>query len=459
MKQFNKYITEKVNKKEFEQSLSPNANIQGGAEFEFIVGGNNDFSEIISQYEDLLKEFQTNLDKVNDYVFEYNNLLIEIEELEEEIEDSEDKIELNVRKKSLEILKEKENDWWNHNPLNKNYYDDIVSWIDETGFEAYEISDWEDDIAPKVEIDYLELDLQDDFGLNTYLDENTWFEDVLSSMNDDFIHSSQAPFKNERYEFDWKNSEVWNIEEDGSLSEGGIEITSPVKQVHELLNDIEDMFNWIDDIGSTDSSCGFHVHISTIKKNEFDPIKLLMFVEENSILKHFEDRRNNQYTSLISSLEKDYFTEKDLLNIIQKKDILKELKNNEKYMGLHIIDLQDNHVEFRYMGGTNYHTKFKEVRENIAKYSHWMEIATNPEYKRKEYLKKINRVLNKIKLSFFDHLFDYIDEFDEEPKWQKKILIKLKLQKKVYNTLKKIYKKPINFKISRDELEEFIDNL
>ena len=48
-----------------------------------------------------------------------------------------------------------------------------------------------------------------------------------------------------------------------------------------------------DDVGSTNSTCGFHVHLSTIKKKELDPIKLLMFVEENSILKHFGERKDS----------------------------------------------------------------------------------------------------------------------------------------------------------------------
>ena len=462
MKQFRDYILEKIDRLEFEWALSPNANIQGGAEFEFIFSKHTENNEnIFEEYHDLMESLQNNIEKYNEFIWDYDDLLKDEQNLEDEIYDLKQKNE-EVYEKQIELKKfqEKMEEYLTTSPLDEVYYENMLDFIKNNDFEKYDDGLWDDIIGSKEEVD-----LSVDLFLEENLDDNDWFveSDIIYDL---LVDNIETPFKDEDYNYEEKSTTAWNIEKDPSLSEGGIEITSPVKQVHELLNDIEDMFFWIDDVGSTDSTCGFHVHMSTIKKGELDPIKLLMFVEEDSILKHFESRRNNSYTKSIDLLKKDYFTEEDLMKVIQKKDVLKDLKNTEKYMGVHIIDLKDNHVEFRYMGSGSYHKNFKAVRENIAKYAHWLEIATNPKYKRKEYLKKINVVMNKIKFSFLEQLFWYLEsKYDDN--WFKKHKKALKPYKDTLKVLKKTYKKSmksthktinINNKVFTT-IEDFIDEL
>ena len=471
MKQFNDYITEKIDRMEFEWAISPNANVQGGAEFEFII----DEEHINSNTENLEDEWKTLVSRMEDDIDTYNR---EVEEYEEEKDELQNLIEKN-KDKIIDLEEEMDKEG-----ISDEREDEIIKKIDkltvdndysETEYDEYEmpfiekynyanILQFLNDNSGYDGDEWDEI-IQDNFGEKLYLSNFGLYYNLSDMVElgdgsvdyEDFIDNSDAPFKDEDYDYDYKSSTAWNIEDDPSLSVNSVEITSPVKQVHELLNDIEDMFFWIDDVGTTDSTCGFHVHMSTVKKKEFDPIKLLMFVEENSILKHFEERRNSKWAKSIYFLKQDYYTEKDLLKILNKKDILKELKNKEKYMGVHIIDLEDNHVEFRYMGAGGYHTKFKEVKENIAKYVHWMEVATNPEYKRKEYLKKTNSVLNKLKLNFLDGFFNYIQDYDDI--WQKKMTKKLKPFKKTYDMLKRTYKMGIGKTPTTDDYREFLKTL
>jgi hypothetical protein len=114
------------------------------------------------------------------------------------------------------------------------------------------------------------------------------------------------------------------------------------------------------------------VHLSIDGKAEVDPLKLLLFTEEGKIYKEFEERIGNTYALAIDKghfSKLDPFTKENLMKLAKKEKLDKKL-SLDKYMGVHLIDLGDNHVEFRYMGGTNYHKKFKEVREIITNYGY-----------------------------------------------------------------------------------------
>jgi hypothetical protein len=120
----------------------------------------------------------------------------------------------------------------------------------------------------------------------------------------------------------------------------------------------------------TDDTCGFHIHLSMKSKYSIDPLKLILFVEEDRIYKDFEDRMYNSYAKSIKDahINKLNFTIDDLRKIAKKENIEKNM-NLTKYLGLHLIELEKNHVEFRYIGGENYEKKFKEIRTLIVNYA------------------------------------------------------------------------------------------
>jgi len=70
----------------------------------------------------------------------------------------------------------------------------------------------------------------------------------------------------------------------------------------------------------------------------------------------------------------------------------------EHYDAIRLIDPKTGHVEFRYMGSGGYHNKYDDVKRTIGVYAHNLSLAVDPEYKRKEYILKLQRITNKTEL-------------------------------------------------------------
>ena len=198
-----------------------------------------------------------------------------------------------------------------------------------------------------------------------------------------------------------KNPLIWKVVNDISLKtapEFGVEVVTPVMQISKLINKIEEVFSWMKKHKCwTDHTCGFHVHIS-LKPSEHsmvDPVKLMLFTEEGLIYKDFKDRIGNKMASAL----KEVHTSNDV--VFNQKTVKQVLNNGirgmskAKFSGLHLIDLESNHVEFRYMGAKDYHKKFDFVKTNVVNYGHWMSIACDVNYKRKEYVRKVALIVNK----------------------------------------------------------------
>lgn len=200
-------------------------------------------------------------------------------------------------------------------------------------------------------------------------------------------------------------SKTWAVEDDSSLGENGVEIKSPPMPVPNFVKSggpLESMFDWIDRIGDTDSSCGFHCHMSLKNtKHELDYIKLILFTDEGWIYTAFSERAGSYYAKSMKDkmIGDQPLTKSETESLFNKKDlVIKSKMKKEHYDGVSLIDEKIGHVEFRYMGGSGYHRKYKEVRAIIGAYAHNLALATDPEYRRKEYILKLERITNKTEL-------------------------------------------------------------
>jgi len=259
-------------------------------------------------------------------------------------------------------------------------------------------------------------------------DEDDNYDGELDELDSNYIMSLDFPI-----ELDSNN---WEVIDDASLSSnlGGVEVVTPIMKLPELIDTIEKVFKWMDKYAYTDDTCGFHIHMSINNGKELDPLKLVLFAEEGLIYKVFPDRIDNDYAT---SIKKGHFrfmkpfTIDDIKMMAKKNKIDKEF-NTEKYLGIHLSDLKSNHVEFRYMGGKNYQRKFNDIKMLIANYTHWLSIATDPDYKRKEYIIKMNKLVNYYNYSYLYNVVDYYRrktqddyiDYIKEPKL-KKIAIKI----------------------------------
>ena len=235
---------------------------------------------------------------------------------------------------------------------------------------------------------------------------------IESSLNLD-----DAPFNN--YEigqygdiYQDRNSKTWAIEDDESLGDKGVEIKSPPMPLPDFIKKMDEMFDWMDDNGyETDSSTGFHIHMSMKKPTkDFDYLKLLLFTDEGYIFDKFSDRINNSYVkSVKDKLKTDgSITKKDIKKIFDEKKILTEFIGTAHFDAVNYRSIKENHVEFRYMG-SNYSEKYKDIISVLCNYAHNMALAADPDYKRKEYILKLQRIFNKMELFSIKEKITYIN--------------------------------------------------
>jgi hypothetical protein len=199
----------------------------------------------------------------------------------------------------------------------------------------------------------------------------------------------------------------------------------------------------------TTDKCSLHINISFEDKDivKLNPLKIIINVDEDYIYKLFPDRKNNYYATSVKNMipYKDY----DFV-----KNDLKMIENNieysdSKYKGINISTITKGRLEFRYIGGKDYHLKTKEIIELldyfiILTYNSIDDVITSDE-KKKLYSYLSDNISN---FKHFKNLDNFIAEFPS---------IKLKVDKDdTYSILKSYYNKIYN---TIYDLIHNIDNL
>lgn len=207
----------------------------------------------------------------------------------------------------------------------------------------------------------------------------------------------------------------WILEEDGSLNpddgseEAGIEIVSPPMLLNEAIDKLIKLVAWANDENDgnaySNHSTGLHMGVSLPFKNgDVDFLKLVLFLGDEYILKQFNRSSNiycrSGFLKLKKALEEKPETAKDIMFLI-KKDLIqlaqKELTNfgqREKYTSTHA---HEGYVEFRSVGGDwlNQENNNPEILTNtMRRYAFAMYLAGRPDLERKEYAKKLTKLIS-----------------------------------------------------------------
>jgi len=199
------------------------------------------------------------------------------------------------------------------------------------------------------------------------------------------------------------------IEEDSSLrpsesEDGAFELVSPPMPGLKALVDLRDVLGMLkNDHGAyTNRSTGLHIGVSLKSQttNDIDFIKLVLFLGDEYVLNIF-GRLSNTYTK--SSLDKikgrlkllstDQVTEflnamKDGMNGVAEKTFYK--RNDERHMS---INMRDQYIEFRSMGGPRYMDELDDVIETVLRYVRAMTIAADPNAYKEEYARKLFKLI------------------------------------------------------------------
>lgn len=145
-------------------------------------------------------------------------------------------------------------------------------------------------------------------------------------------------------------------------------ITGPL-HYNEAKEQLVKILNWLKLNASTTDRTAIQINVSfdqyMIKcKNicELDPLKFCLSFNEDFVWKRFPNRKNSIYCKSIKNI---------LINNIF--NISNYTASNftiapDRYYSVNLTKIPNNYLEFRFMGGENYHTKKKEILE-IQDYS------------------------------------------------------------------------------------------
>ena len=202
---------------------------------------------------------------------------------------------------------------------------------------------------------------------------------------------------------------LWIFEPDASIdstkTSNGIELISPPMKLPQALTAFDTFWNWASSNKIiANKSCGFHVGVSLPSQTtkNIDAVKLILFLGDDYVLNAFSRASNAYAESTFNKMKKLANTnEFDIsfyiqnlntgINSIAHKTINKAiLPKSDHYLS---INIRDTYVEFRAAGGNYFESKDK-ILNTIFRYIRAMNIAANPEAEKKEYAKKLYKLLD-----------------------------------------------------------------
>lgn len=213
------------------------------------------------------------------------------------------------------------------------------------------------------------------------------------------------------------NYAVWNLMDDDTIivpntHSIGVEVISPVLDYLAFSSALDSTFSYIESFGSTDASCGLHLGVSldgvSLAEN-LDILKLILFLGEAHIASSFE-RFDNDYAKRIEPYVATY-----LSSFHDIEDHIKEIVTRplypvtpsvqsvipwDKFFSLNFTKIEsNNYIEFRLIGGKDYHTRTKEILAIARRLSWAVSIACDPNAYKNEYATKLLKFAHSSKSS------------------------------------------------------------
>jgi hypothetical protein len=199
----------------------------------------------------------------------------------------------------------------------------------------------------------------------------------------------------------------WIIEPDSSISadgsdEGGLEFVSPALDIPEALKQMQQVLEFIREYGYTNESTGLHINISVpdFNTDKLDYVKLAIFLGDRYVLTQF-DRLSNHYcdgaykkiSGKIQQMKGDEL--KAVMNKMKEGLTLAASKiihtgYTSKYTS---INTKEGYIEFRGPGGDYLDKEPSELANTALRMALALRIATDPEMYKKEYQKRLYKVL------------------------------------------------------------------
>ena len=232
-------------------------------------------------------------------------------------------------------------------------------------------------------------------------------------IGDDLHGVIDMPVKvSSNYHSTTRREGVWIVEPDSSLEpddsdDFGLEIVSPplpLEQALEKLQQVCDWANGTEGNAYTNSSTGLHMGVSVpFKGGDVDYLKLILFLGDEYVLKSFGREANTYCKSAMSKFKENIKGGRaDPMGVIKlMQSGLLELAHKEiqkgvgegKYTSAHI---QKGYIEFRSAGGdwlAEENADPEKLQNTMLRYARAMSLAANPAEERREYAKKLYKLV------------------------------------------------------------------
>lgn len=268
---------------------------------------------------------------------------------------------------------------------------EFESWIEE----KYE--EWRDQTEQEVNEEVY-------YNLERYFNKSDYFNpaDHVGDYDEDMIEGKVASTFPRFYR---KWGDILSFEKDASL-EYGFEMypstyIESLEESFEFLRDFYSDYNNQSEFEFGDST-GLHTNIGVINGNqdEWNYFKGFLFLNDNFATRGFEDRLSNQWSGSIRKAimakvnarsqfdNKDAFRNAVLAAVESNFPAIETAMNSvlrstsSKAFG---FSIRDGRIEFRYPGGE---VDLDDMEAATMYYAYIVKLVTNPEFKRKEYLRK-----------------------------------------------------------------------
>ena len=211
----------------------------------------------------------------------------------------------------------------------------------------------------------------------------------------------------------------WAVERDSSIEpdEGtGAELISPVfDSPRKMLQEMKSLFDWSERNFGTNNSTGLHVTMSwqgepdaPVDENgrregqELNKLKMALLLGDPYLLAEFGRLRNSytksQYNNILKYAEG--MKRGDAKSFEQFEGMLSKGIDTGKFNTIHFKDVKDRDsnnelIEFRIAGGSDYQTMYEKVVKAVVRYATVMKAGYDKDAYRKDYVKAVSRLLRK----------------------------------------------------------------
>ena len=238
------------------------------------------------------------------------------------------------------------------------------------------------------------------------------------SLKDSLQDTIDMPVKvSSGYHSATRKEGLWIIEPDSSLrpddsEDYGLEIVSPPMPLLTALDKLQEVCDWANDSSEgnayTNDSTGLHMGVSVpYKGGSVDYVKLIMFLGDEYVLQSFGREANTYCASAMGKLKQNVGNSnaRYAANVTSAMDLMRgnliELANREiqkgvgesKYTSVHI---QKGYIEFRSAGGdwlAEESADPEKLSSTMLRYARAMQIAADPSAERREYAKKLYKLI------------------------------------------------------------------